>query len=704
MFKPWEPYRQNTGPYRDSTWDPASLAPWVEKWHRLSPQARQVFATQIKSRRNNGARTPIRQPPDRFSPEVLKELSSAGLVELGTLGKKEVPNVVVPDPALMFAHVVHSLHNYHLLREDQPPPLKNYLNQRFDKYSLLQKIRQILRAQNMEPINAYEDELLKYVVSRHWPEWVAGHLKDVVLQRILEVLQREKEALTLAELRQRLPQIAPAEVQKGVDQLIAHAAVFEDLHPQTMELVVGLLAGVRQDMARATQPQKRPRLVVCRQFEDRAPAGGWLINSLRAFLLELVNEPPRLCQNGTLFQKEEPRLRETLEPLPVWLAPSLHPDAEMHLDEVIRWAAQIGLTRSSRETGVKRLEPSQRGQKWLAKDLWEQTIWIYKWFNRLDQREQSVPYYSPSGDHLFLGSSVYVVSATQKQPQLMWWTEDKEQYQALRQALHQAFAVLSPGVPYQMSSVLQHLAFGPHNPLLLGRDLRQVRIRFNQRFLPPLEEEVEKTATEVLNTFITTRLIPLGAVEAGVDASGQLCLVRLPQMDAYFGQEVPKSDVPLPVRADSRVIVQPDFTITIIGLDPAPLVELLPFCERLKGRAGEGAVVLRITREAIVKAVGHGLSGEEILRRLQQHASKEMPANVLHEVREWSAWVRQVPYGWSLVFRCPDADTANRLAAVLRGKVERLGETALALTTDTENLPMAVRNKLLENGLIVQGK
>ena len=35
-----------------------------------------------------------------------------------------------------------------------------------------------------------------------------------------------------------------------------------------------------------------------------------------------------------------------------------------------------------------------------------------------------------------------------------------------------------------------------------------------------------------------------------------------------------------------RVVVQPDFSVILIGLNPAPVAELAPFCERVKGRAG----------------------------------------------------------------------------------------------------------------------
>ena len=44
-----------------------------------------------------------------------------------------------------------------------------------------------------------------------------------------------------------------------------------------------------------------------------------------------------------------------------------------------------------------------------------------------------------------------------------------------------------------------------------------------------------------------------------------------------------------------KVVVQPDFSIILIGMNPAPAVELAPFCERVKGHVGQGSMIFRIT-------------------------------------------------------------------------------------------------------------
>ncbi|MGH7226047.1 MAG: helicase-associated domain-containing protein, partial [Gemmataceae bacterium] len=109
--------------------------------------------------------------------------------------------------------------------------------------------------------------------------------------------------------------------------------------------------------------------------------------------------------------------------------------------------------------------------------------------------------------------------------------------------------------------------------------------------------------------------------------------------------------------------------------------------------------MLRLTRASIVKAVMTGLSAEEILERLQHHGSTPLPSNVVHEVREWAGWVRSVPAAPAMLFRCPDAHTADRVLAALGRNAEKLNETTVAFSSAA--LSETDRRKLREQGIIV---
>jgi hypothetical protein len=110
-------------------------------------------------------------------------------------------------------------------------------------------------------------------------------------------------------------------------------------------------------------------------------------------------------------------------------------------------------------------------------------------------------------------------------------------------------------------------------------------------------------------------------------------------------------------------------------------------------------MVLKITRESVVKAVSHGLKPEEIVARLQRHASNEVPANVLREVRDWSNWVRRVTTSTLTVLRCPDQDTADRVMSAFKRQAQRVNDTLVAI--DQKKLTSTERNKLRDHGIIV---
>ena len=93
------------------------------------------------------------------------------------------------------------------------------------------------------------------------------------------------------------------------------------------------------------------------------------------------------------------------------------------------------------------------------------------------------------------------------------------------------------------------------------------------------------------------RLIPLGCVRAAIDDEDKLCIARDPRLDMYFGRKVALADLAPPPEAAGRVVVQPDFSVIVMGLNPASVAELTPFCERKTKTGSHGATVLKITRE-----------------------------------------------------------------------------------------------------------
>src|SRR5207253_2627438 len=99
------------------------------------------------------------------------------------------------------------------------------------------------------------------------------------------------------------------------------------------------------------------------------PDGGPAINDLRVFLLEAAGTPPRLKQDGSLYQKELERLESLFEPLPDWFTAALQLSAQRRLLLALHWARTLELVKDRREGAQGRLHLSPKGEKWLTGSL-----------------------------------------------------------------------------------------------------------------------------------------------------------------------------------------------------------------------------------------------------------------------------------------------------------------------------------------------
>src|SRR5206468_10769549 len=129
--------------------------------------------------------------------------------------------------------------------------------------------------------------------------------------------------------------------------------------------------------------------------------------------------------------------------------------------------------------------------------------------------------------------------------------------------------------------------------------------------------------------------------------------------------------------------------------------ELLPFCEREGGGAGQGTLTLRLTRASVLRGVATGLKGNEVLDRLRRLASVPLPANVEAEVRGWVESVGRATLGSALLLRCADRATADRAAEALGRHAERLNDTTLALAGSAKGAEL--KKKLLAHGVLTEG-
>jgi hypothetical protein len=693
------------------------LAAWDARWHALSLRARDAYLYEVKGAthgaRQSGTRASV--PVRALAPDVVRELVEAGLVELGSatlLGPRD--QLLPVKAAADFATRLRTVDKYRLLTTGPAGMLPKYFDRCFYTTEASSALQAVLRRAGFEDFLRTDALLSLYVSNHHWPGWVAGLLNDPAVTKVLKVLQDAGEPVLLAKLPELLPDIAPETIRAAVSGMISYLAVFEDLHPQTRDIMVGLLPAVRKSLATLLVPRQRPPLVECATPRDLGPEESLIVEDLRGSLLEIASEPPRLRRDKVLFQKELDRFVESLPTIPEWTAQALGLPLEERLIKAFDWARGLSFVKEKMVRNQLLLEMTSRGNEWLVADLDKQFEHILGVLRTLASSKTPGPShgshiagidlwdsYSRS-DYRFLGSQIVVIKAPEQGGSRPYWQTKPEDFQALREAVYQGFQSLSIGTFYRLNSVLEHLAFENHNPLLLGLDQRQVSVYENGRSIPPLAERREEVACRFLDTFIRKRLLPLGCLQAAIDETDALLIARLPRLDAYFGRPVATGEMAVAMPKDTRVVVQPDFSIVIIGLNPAPAAQLAPFCERTKRSSGSGALILKLTRESVVKAVAAGLKPAEVVQRLQRVASNEVPANVLRQVQDWCGWVRHARTSTRTIIRCTDSESADRVMAVLKRNAERLNETVVALTG--LRLTPADRTKIRDQGIIIESE
>jgi hypothetical protein len=455
----------------------------------------------------------------------------------------------------------------------------------------------------------------------------------------------------------------------------------------------------RKDRGQSSEPRTRTPLQPGPTPAEPGPENGTDIPDLRAVLLELVADRARLRRNHSLFQKETERFESVLEPLPGWLVEMYNLTPPRRRDIALYWAKRLQMTYEVSEGRGQWLDVTERGRKWLTLSIKEQYACIYQRLRDTDRPEDPFHYWGHEfDDGWFLGAAFSAVPLQPGQYSRDGWATrlTLEDRQPLREALYAAFAELPQGVFHRFDNFSAHACFGPHNPLLLGQRPDQVRVRVAGRVLMPRGEPLYDTGRHLLGQLVSNRLVSLGCLQAARDSDGELLIARRPRLDVYFGRPAPAE--PSGAGVPPMVVVQPDFSVLVIGLDQSPLAELLPFCERLRDRSSPGAATLRLTRASVVKGAITGLSSDTMLERLQRHCSKPLPDNVVHEVLEWAGWVRTVSAHPVMLFHCPDAASADRVIAALGRHAEKINETTVALASAM--LGDAERRKLLEQGIV----
>lgn len=703
-----------TQPHRDfheKAWLRKNLTAWEERWNQLTLEARGGFLTTVKFNARKGAHNPPSVPADVLPSGIVKELVDAGFAELRPPSPARFQRIFVGDEVLDFVNRARLLRRYHLLDPDKPSELEGFIDHCFYTNQILSMIYEVLGHAGIKEDCPVAEAVPKYIPHHCWPEWVAACLEDPLAQPILEVVLEADRPIRLAELPGRFEEGDPARVRATLDKLVTHLALFEDICPETWEVVVGLLPAVRAEILRSRQPTYCGLDSVCEPPEELGPEGGLIVNDMRVFLLELAGEPPRLRRDRTLFNKDAERFQEAFDHLPDWVYRILKLSPARRLMHTLHGARSLGLVEESAGGQPSRLHLTREGHQWLACPVEDQYGSIYRSLQRPSRRHgaglrmvaASDDEVEGPGDAPFLGIDVRSVrvSGRRDRDAAVAGRIKPDDQQALRDALYRFLSGFLPGETHDWESVLERASRPEHNLLLMGLGPSEVQVLWEGRPIPSAPEPLADAAKRFLATVLQQRLVPLGCFRTGRRDDGAITLARTFRLEAYFGREWVRADTDASVtRVEARVTIQPDFSVVVTGQGPAVVAELIPFCERANGHEGGGSLFLKITRDSVVKAVAHGLGASEIVDRLRRHGRDGLPANVLDEVQTWCTWMRQVTSATRTLLHCADRETAERVTAALVPAAERLNDTMVAVPQPKLNA--MDRQKLQEHGIIVQ--
>jgi hypothetical protein len=271
----------------------------------------------------------------------------------------------------------------------------------------------------------------------------------------------------------------------------------------------------------------------------------------------------------------------------------------------------------------------------------------------------------------------------------------------LGDALYAAWGTLPTDRWTPLEPLLDHLAVHA-NPIEASagpggvvRVARQARYSSSWQFIPTDVDLLIPEARTELEQFLTTRLVPLGAVTLGRHADGSVS-VRLNEAGRFFlglaGHFILEEN-----RSEGKVVVQPNFEVVFLGPNLAAESTFAVFAERItKTASATTGSLFRITRASIQKAAHAGSTLEGIFKSIETSTDKPLPPNVRSEIEGWIEGRKYYRITPATLIRCPSREVALRVHSALPSATKLLSDTVLELT---ERITPAIRRKLEKDGL-----
>jgi hypothetical protein len=490
------------------------------------------------------------------------------------------------------------------------------------------------------------------------------------VRALIEVLGAQPQPVPLRELQTRMKRRAKARIGRAIDAAVRYAFAFPVLNSKTLLPELTLWPAIAERWCRKPTPMPSP---IDSDLLKESADLPWRLEDVTQLLIA-ASDPIRLrSSDRTLFVKAQREVESTLAPVPHRLSLILGSGVspETRVDEAQRLAKARGYLAETGTSGTTlRLELTDSGRAWLSlppnerlasllksmrvptegedEDEEDDDLQTLSYFRR--ELDSAVSGFLPGGsDHWSMGDGVN-----------------------LDEAVTKCMGLLEEGKSYPLGPLLRHFA-DEHFPFGGLSELNGHRHSGSWNHLS--EEQLEGYWINMLDSFVTRRLMCFGGVRTGWTAEGRTT-IELTEVGRYLLRETDEIACTAAAPADNPVRIQPDFEVVFLAPDPTLEASYTRFAERLGTGVG---VLFRITRDSILAAARAGLSSDEVLGVLRDSCATGVPRNVEHEVTAWFDECRVLTLEYALVLRCPDEETAARVLSAAGRRVESASPTLLVL-------------------------
>ncbi len=465
------------------------------------------------------------------------------------------------------------------------------------------------------------------------------------------------------------PELLPSALHLAFRNLLLFCAV----DSATMEVQLGIWPGVLGDPALTAVPP--PQTVTPTETFD----SHFLMEDMVALLVACATEPILLrASDGDLYAKSINALARVLNPLPKWVEQAFDIGPEARIRTAVQYLYSFLLVEAV-GYDPQHMTVTDRGREWLKLSAGDRLRVVV---DGIFSRKQTVPAFrdfanaqiSPITSRFHIGTRLKVPD--------------------VGNAMMQPFRTLEGDGFFPMQQIV---AFSQMtNPLLeVHRKDKNAYITSDNMYMGRTDaESLQKAWGSAVHNFVRSRLFPLGAVRVGHQKDG-ISIAITPVGRYYLGQS---TEWQWAAPTDSQVIVQPNFEVTFLGESPAAEAEIAGFAERRNQKMG---ALFQITKKSIFAAAVAGMTAESVLEVLDRVSTRPVPANVKREIQGWFAQCRKVSIEPAILIRCPDRETALRVAGVAKPFVTPVSDTVLEYRDPGGRQRVVMIKKLKELGMLV---